>query len=79
MYLTMLYLSPIFVAILVGQRLLRRQLDGCKYLGLFIGIILLVLLRCIPVLGGLVFFLVTLIGFGALFTVLRARRVKCAG
>lgn len=77
LYLTMVYLSPIFVAILVGQRLLRRQLDGSKYLGLTIGIVLLILVRCIPVLGALVLFVITLIGLGALVNVLRARRVQC--
>ena len=73
-YGTLLFLSPIFVAMLVGQRLLRRPLDaGGSYAGLFLGIVLLILLRLIPVLGGLVLFIITLLGLGALFLAWQSR------
>jgi cytoskeletal protein CcmA (bactofilin family) len=64
-YTTAVYISPIFLAILVG-RLVWRRPGGSLYLALLIGIGLLFLVRLIPFLGALVTLAAVLFGLGAL-------------
>jgi len=72
LYLIAVYLSPIFLAILVG-RLVWRRPGGSLFLALLIGIGLLFVVRLIPFLGGLVALIAMLYGLGALAVVLYNR------
>lgn len=72
LYLIATFLSPIFLAILVGQTLWRRP-GGSLPLALLIGIVLLILVRMIPILGALVTLAAVLFGLGALALAIQAR------
>ncbi|HEY3379258.1 MAG TPA: hypothetical protein VGL77_17395 [Armatimonadota bacterium] len=71
-YGTALFLSPIVLAIFVGRAILRRRTDAL-YLSLLIGVVLFILVRLIPILGGLVAFIALLLGLGAFFLTWQAR------
>lgn len=72
LYAILLFLSPIFAALLIGHLILRRP-TASPYLALLIGLVIITLLRLIPFLGGLVHFLAILFGLGALFLAWQAR------
>lgn len=79
LYLIAVYISPIFLAILVG-RLVWRRPGGSLYLALLIGIALLFVVRLIPFLGALVTLAAIIWGLGALVVALydRAQRRRRA-
>jgi hypothetical protein len=62
----LIFLSKIFVSLVIGQRILgwfgRRDNWGWA---LFLGVIVYLILTLIPILGGLITFIVTLLGLGA--------------
>jgi hypothetical protein len=67
--ISIFYLAPVVVSFLGGRMLLGRfQPDRAsgRVLPLVIGILLYVILRAIPILGGLVALIVVLLGLGAL-------------
>ncbi|MHB0997713.1 MAG: bactofilin family protein [Armatimonadota bacterium] len=68
MYFIMLYISRIFVGVAVGRwitgRLGKPQMS--QYLNLLIGLVILAIISAIPFLGGLISFVVLLLGLGAL-------------
>lgn len=72
LYFTAIFLSPIFLAILVG-RLVWRHPSGNLFTALLIGIALFILVRLIPILGFLVTLAAMLFGLGAVVLVLQAR------
>ncbi|MHB9130280.1 MAG: bactofilin family protein [Armatimonadota bacterium] len=71
-YLLAIFISPIFVAILVGRWILRRP-QGNIYLALLIGVALLILIRLVPILGFLVTLTALLFGLGALALAIQGR------
>jgi len=77
-YFSGVYLSPIFLAILVG-RLVWRRPGGSLYAALAIGIILLVLIRLVPVFGAVVTLGAVLFGLGALAMTLYGRGIHRRG
>lgn len=70
--LMILYLAPIFVAILLGKLLLRVRVTG-RYAALLLGIGLLFLVQLIPGLGTLIMIVAALLGTGALLLTLFTR------
>ncbi len=72
--LALLFVSKIVVAYWLGRLLLRRMAGGWlqRILALLLGLVIFVILAAIPVLGGLVSLLVSLVGLGALWLVARS-------
>lgn len=74
--LVLTYLAKLVVGYLVGRSLLSRinpSLVEKPYLAVLVGAILLAIVIAIPFLGGLISFIVTLLGLGALFMLWRDR------
>jgi hypothetical protein len=72
LYASAVFISPIFIAILIGRWILRRR-TGSLYLGLLIGVVIYEILRFIPFLGGLVALIVVIFGLGAIYLTWQAR------
>lgn len=75
-FLTVIYLAKLVVAYETGKLLLNRfkpEWTEKPYIPLALGIFLLVALVSIPIAGGLVNFIATLLGLGLLFIALRNR------
>jgi len=72
LYGTALFLSPIFLAILVGQAIIRHP-HGKLYTALLIGVALLIIARLIPVIGFLISLAAILFGLGSFVLALQAR------
>lgn len=62
-YFFLLYISKVFAALAVGERVLGPKQN--RYLSLALGLLILILVLFIPVLGGLVDFMAMLLGLGA--------------
>lgn len=69
-YFFILYISKVFVAIAVGVRILGHKQN--RYLSMALGLLILSVVLLIPVLGGLVDFVVMLLGVGAAIATKRA-------
>ena len=72
LYGTAIFLSPIFLAILVGQAILHRP-AGQLYTALLLGIVLLIIARLIPILGFVITLAAILLGLGSFILALQAR------
>jgi hypothetical protein len=75
--LFIMYGSKLVVAHLVGRLILQRflpQYAERAILALTLGVALYILVRSVPVLGGLIGAIVTLLGLGAMWLLLRQRR-----
>ncbi len=72
LYLSALLIAPIFVAILVGRWILREP-GGNLYLGLLLGLLVVVILLWIPVVSFLGMLIILLLGLGALTLAVQAR------
>lgn len=72
MYLVAIWLANIYGSIGIGRTVLAAVNRTNKWLALVIGLVIVSLLGAIPVVGGLIHFLVLLVGLGAM--VLRVRR-----
>lgn len=75
-FITVIYLAKLVVAYQTGKLLLNRfkpEWAQKPYIPLALGIFLLVAFVSIPIAGGLVNFLITLLGLGLLFIALRNR------
>jgi hypothetical protein len=81
--LLVLYGSKVVVADMVGRLILKRLAPDAlaaerRILPLVLGLVLYVLLRSIPLLGGAIEVIVTIFGLGAMWVALRQRRRKAA-
>jgi len=73
-YAILLYLSKVFASLMIGNLVMKKifkkkKVD--KYLGFLVGLVILSIIGLIPILGSLVWFVLGLIGFGALLLVCR--------
>jgi hypothetical protein len=67
MWMVGLYLSKLMVAQFIGGSLIGRKPDGvATALGLLVGVVLVVAAVNLPFVGGLINFLLVLVGLGAL-------------
>jgi hypothetical protein len=74
-YLAACYLASIAVAVLLGRKILRPGAGAGRFLGATaLGWIVLFVVGLVPILGAAVRFLALLVGLGALYATLRARR-----
>lgn len=70
------YLTKIIVGYFIGQALLRRinpQWIEKPYLPVLVGVVILALVLAIPILGGLINLVITILGLGALFILWKDR------
>lgn len=68
-YLTIIYLSKIFVGIVIGSLILRGKWLAIWYMTL--GLILIILITMLPWIGNLVNFVIPLLGLGAVYLVIK--------
>jgi cytoskeletal protein CcmA (bactofilin family) len=74
-YLAACYLASIAVAVLLGRKILRPGAGAGRFLGATaLGWLVLFVVGLVPILGAAVRFLALLVGLGALYATLRARR-----
>ncbi|WP_135823371.1 bactofilin family protein [Halorussus ruber] len=66
LYALLLWLGYVYGALAVGVWIIRKADTGDRWLALFVGLLLAALVGLVPILGGLVQFLVLLLGLGAL-------------
>lgn len=83
LYIFLLFLGHIFTALVVGQRLLKALNQETKMVwGLILGLLILTLVSRLPLIGGLITLVATLLGSGAfllskkyLFSTLRSKKL----
>jgi cytoskeletal protein CcmA (bactofilin family) len=74
-YLAACYLASVAVAVLLGRRMVRPGAGAGRFLGATaIGWLVIFILGLVPILGAAVRFLALLVGLGALYATLRAKR-----
>lgn len=78
-YLAACYLASVAVAVLLGRRIIRPGAGAGRFLGATaLGWTALFVVGLVPILGAAVRFLALLVGLGALYATLRARRPGAA-
>jgi hypothetical protein len=81
-YLLAAYLGRVVLALWLGQLLFDARADGGRggiVVGFLAGAIILAILGLVPVLGGLVWLVATIVGTGALLAALRGWSRRAAG